>query len=315
MLTHLSPDLLIEVKLIAEGDRSKLTRTVYACERLQNKCDSVSMSMTYAPNSQHCTDCIAGMKTIPSDSVQIIIADPPYNIGKDFGNDSDKQGQDNYLEWCDTWIAECLRVLKPDGTLYIFGFSETLAYIRTRLTCRVRWLVWSYTNRVKPTLNFWQRSHESILACWKKNVPHFNRDAVREPYTPDFVDNVAGRKRPRTAGRFNKGGTGPVTTFTAHPNGALPRDVIKVPALTGAYGRAERTCGSHPTQKPVELCLRLLKAARKSETDIVVVPFSGGGSELVACKMLGLAFVAFEINPEYVEIARKRLETTAVVAT
>ena len=117
-------------------------------------------------------DCIAGMKKIQSESVDIIICDPPYNIGKDFGNDSDKQKMDEYLVWCDTWIGECLRILKPQGTLYIYGFSEILAFIRTRIYCNVRWLVWHYTNKVTPSLNFWQRTHESILCCYK-NKPIF----------------------------------------------------------------------------------------------------------------------------------------------
>jgi site-specific DNA-methyltransferase (adenine-specific) len=59
------------------------------------------------------------MKKINDNSVDIIICDPPYNIGKDFGNDSDKQKMDDYLIWCDEWIKECIRILKPHGTLYI----------------------------------------------------------------------------------------------------------------------------------------------------------------------------------------------------
>ena len=67
-------------------------------------------------------DTIAVLPTLPSDSAQIIIADPPYNIGKDFGNDSDKQPMDEYLKWCDIWIKECIRILKPNGTMFIQGF-------------------------------------------------------------------------------------------------------------------------------------------------------------------------------------------------
>lgn len=136
-------------------------------------------------NKIHNEDCIFGMKKIRDESVDIIICDPPYNIGKDFGNDSDKQKMDDYLLWCDSWIAECLRILKPQGTLYIYGFSEILAFIRTRISCNVKWLVWHYTNKVTPSLNFWQRTHESILCCYK-DKPVFNRDDVREPYTETF---------------------------------------------------------------------------------------------------------------------------------
>ena len=246
------------------------------------------------------------MKMIPDNSVQIVIADPPYNIGKDFGNNSDRQDPEEYLVWTDSWISECLRILKPNGTIYIYGFSETLSYIRVRMTCNIRWIIWSYTNKVKPTLNFFQRSHESILVCWKDSFV-FNRDSIREPYTETYLKNVVGRKRTNTIGRFNTGKNDTETVYTAHPDGALPKDVIKVPALVGRYGAAEKKHGKHPTQKPLELCLKLLKASKQNEIDLVVIPFVGSGSEVVASKMLNLPFIGFELNPQYITIAEKRL--------
>lgn len=249
-------------------------------------------------------DCIEGMKKINSDSVDIIICDPPYNIGKDFGNDSDKQDMNTYLQWCDKWIAECLRILKPHGTMYIYGFSETLAFVRTRITCNVRWLVWHYTNKVVPSLNFWQRTHESILCCYK-DKPVFNRDDVREPYTEGFLKGAAGKVRKATKGRFSSGET--ETVYNAHENGALPRDVIKVPALAGGAGKKERV--DHPTQKPLSLCETLLKASKNKDGDtLVVVPFAGSGSECVAAKKELINYIGFEINDKYIEICNTRLQ-------
>jgi DNA modification methylase len=69
-------------------------------------------------------DCLQILPTLEPDSAQIIIADPPYNIGKDFGNDSDKQPMEEYLNWCETWIKECLRILKPNGTMFIYGLPK-----------------------------------------------------------------------------------------------------------------------------------------------------------------------------------------------
>lgn len=248
-------------------------------------------------------DCITGMQRIDSESVDIIICDPPYNIGKDFGNDSDKQKMDDYLSWCDNWIYECLRILKPQGTLYIYGFSEILAFIRTRITCNVRWLVWHYTNKVTPSLNFWQRTHESILCCYK-NKPTFNRDDVREPYTETFLKNAAGKIRKPTVGRFSNGDK--ETTYTAHEGGALPRDVIKVPALAGGAGKKERV--NHPTQKPLNLCDTLIKASlNKSSDTLLVVPFVGSGSECVSAKKNNVNFIGFEINNDYIDIANERI--------
>ena len=248
-------------------------------------------------------DCIEGMKKLPDESADIIICDPPYNIGKDFGNDSDKQKMDSYLEWCDLWIKECMRILKPHGICYIYGFSENLAFIRTRITCNVRWIIWHYTNKTTPRLNFWQRSHESILSCYKEK-PIFNCDDVREPYTDTFIKNAAGKKRKATAGRFSNGTT--ETTYTAHEKGALPRDVIKIPALAGGAGRKERV--DHPTQKPLQLCDKLIQAGiNKTETTLVIVPFAGSGSECLSASNNNVNFIGYEINEKYVELAYSRL--------
>jgi len=246
-------------------------------------------------------DCIKSMNKIPDDSIDIVICDPPYNIGKDFGNDSDKQEMNAYLIWCDEWISECIRILKPKGTLFIYGFSEILAFIRVRISINVRWIIWHYTNKVTPSLNFWQRTHESILCC-SKEKPHFNRDDVREPYTDGYLKNAAGKVRKGTKGRFGE----KETVYTAHKNGALPRDVIKVSALAGGAGKRERV--NHPTQKPLELCEKLIKSCMNKEGDtFMVVPFAGSGSECVAGKNLGINFMGYEINPEYVELCNSRL--------
>ena len=167
----------------------------------------------------------------------------------------------------------------------------------------MRWIVWHYTNKTVPSLNFWQRTHESILCCYK-NKPVFNRDDVREPYTDTYLKNAAGKTRRATKGRFSNGEK--ETTYTAHEKGALPRDVIKISALAGGAGKKERV--NHPTQKPLELCEKLVNASRNSEGDtMVVVPFAGSGSECVAAKKLGVKFVGFEINEEYVALANTRL--------
>jgi site-specific DNA-methyltransferase (adenine-specific) len=248
-------------------------------------------------------DCLKIMPTLAAESAQIIIADPPYNIGKDFGNDSDKRSLADYLTWCDKWIAECLRILRPDGTMFIYGFSENLAYIMSRIDPVInrRWIIWHYTNKNVPSLNFWQRSHESILVVWK-NDKVFHRDEIREPYTEGFLNGAAGKERQATKGRFSKGDK--KTTYTAHVNGALPRDVIKIPALAGGAGVNERV--NHPTQKPLALCDKLIRSCKQNE-GYVLVPFCGSGSECVAAKKLELPFIGIEMNEDYVKLANERL--------
>lgn len=248
-----------------------------------------------------CEDCIEGMKNMKDESIDIIIADPPYNIGKDFGNDSDKRTMENYIEWSKKWTSECLRVLKNDGTMFIYGMSENLAYIRSQVigtSCNVKWLIWHYTNKCTPSLNCWQRSHESILMCWK-NAKRFNKDLVREPYTENFK-KLDGRKRASTKGRFGD----KETKYSVNEKGALPRDVIKIPALAGGAGKKERV--DHPTQKPLKLCDTLLKSCYK-KGDKVLIPFAGSGSECVAAKDLGLDFIAYELNKDYVKLCEDRL--------
>jgi site-specific DNA-methyltransferase (adenine-specific) len=251
-------------------------------------------------------DCLAILPTLQANSAQSIIADPPYNIGKDFGNNSDKQPMDEYLAWSEKWIKECLRVLKPNGTMFIYGFSEILALILSKVPYDVnrRWIVWHYTNKNVASLNFWQRSHESILILWKEDKV-FHKDEVREAYTEGFLNGAAGKERTATKGRFSKGEK--TTTYTAHPNGALPRDVIKIPALAGGAGAKERV--NHPTQKPLALCEKLLRSC-KQEDGYVLVPFAGSGSECVAAKALGLPFLGIELNAEYVKLCEERLNPT-----
>jgi site-specific DNA-methyltransferase (adenine-specific) len=267
-------------------------------------------------------DAVAELKKLPAESFDVILIDPPYNIGKDFGNNLDKKELHEYVAWSKEWLDESVRLLKPSGTMFVYGFSEILAHLSVELPLSKRWLIWHYTNKNVASLNFWQRSHESIICAWKEQ-PIFNRDEVREPYTEGFLRNAAGKVRKSTAGRFSNGTT--ETTYNAHERGALPRDVIKVPALAGGAGMVERwflcrTCGQvyppdalkahrehdilkHPTQKPLELSRRLIRSAAPETGGTVLVPFVGSGSECAAAKALGHSYVGFEINPEYVELA------------
>ena len=250
--------------------------------------------------------CVDGLKLIPDNSVQIIIADPPYNIGKNFGNNKTKLPIEEYIDWCREWLAECKRVLKPNGTMFIYGFSEILMHIGVDITSHfdmnLKWIVWHYTNKTIPSLKFWQTSHESILCCWKDERV-FNRDLVREPYTDTFLKNSAGKKRTKTIGRFSNGEK--ETIYTAHADGALPRDVIKIPTLAGGSGKTERV--DHPTQKPIQLCEKLLKSCMQDDGSLVLIPFAGSGSECCASATLNLNWIGFEINEEYVSICNERL--------
>ncbi|MCY3946102.1 MAG: DNA methyltransferase [Anaerolineaceae bacterium] len=263
----------------------------------------------------------------------VVIADPPYNIGKDFGSNWDQMPLENYVSWTKEWLGECLDLLKDTGVVYIYGFPEILAHVSVLFPVdEQRWLQWHYTNKTVPGSTFWQRSHESILCLWKPGWkrPQLEIDQIREPYTEQFLRNAAGKERAGTPSRF--GSTGKRTIYVVHENGAMPRDVIKVPALAGGAGRSERwflcrSCGGsihppaelklhkdhdvlkHPTQKPKELTRRLLKSRVNGSGGRVLIPFAGSGSECVVAQELGISFLGIEINPEYASFAWQWLYT------
>lgn len=267
-------------------------------------------------------------------SFDVVIADPPYNIGKDFGNNSSEMPIEDYISWTRDWIHACIELLTDNGLLYVYGFPEIIARISVEFPLnQQRWLVWHYTNKTVPSSRTWQRSHESILCLWKPELPRVELeiDQIREPYTESFLRN-AGRRRNGTPSRF--GSSGKATIYNAHEHGALPRDVIRIPALAGGAGRSERwfmcrTCGGkvfapgdlsehrghdvlkHPTQKPMRLTRRLIRSRVNGNGGSVLVPFAGSGSECVAAKELGLAFLGIELNPEYVDFANQWLSMTA----
>ncbi|MBU4600423.1 transcriptional repressor LexA, partial [Patescibacteria group bacterium] len=293
----------------------------------------IKRSKTLPLNKIILGDAVKELKKLPDESCDVIICDPPYNIGKDFGNNHDRRELKEYITWCKEWINESIRVMKPAGTMFIYGFSEILAYLSVEIPINKRWLIWHYTNKNVASLNFWQRSHEAIICAWKdKSV--FNRDEIREPYTEGFLNGAAGKVRRGTAGRYSSNGK--ETIYNAHEGGALPRDVIKIPALAGGAGMNERwfickTCKGqvfkprelkkhadheiikHPTQKPLELSRKLVMSAMPKKDGVVLVPFVGTGSECVAAKILGQSYIGFEINPDYIKLTEKYLENTKYI--
>ncbi len=260
----------------------------------------------------------------------VVIADPPYNIGKDFGNNADNLPIADYVAWCGKWLEQCFRLLNDNGLVYVYGFHEVLARIAAAYPVdEQRWLAWYYTNKAVPSSKFWQRSHEAILCLWQPGTkrPTLEIDQIREPYTDHFL-KCAGKVRNSTNGRYSRGNK---KTIYNNNGGALPRDVIAVPALAGGAGRAERwfycrDCGGevrppselpdhdghevlkHPTQKPMALTQRLIQSRIQSRTDgksgRVLIPFAGSGSECVVAKTLGVPYLGVEINPEYASFGR-----------
>lgn len=243
-------------------------------------------------------DSIEWMKTINDESIDMVFADPPYNIKKadwdDFGS------QERYIEWSMRWIEQASRILKPTGSLYVCGFSEILADLKhpsMRYFSSCRWLVWFYRNKANLGKD-WGRSHESILHLRKKDFGHINYDDVRIPYgkhTLKYPDHPQA-----DSSQYGRKGS----HWTPNPLGAKPKDVVEIP--TTCNGMNEKT--PHPTQKPEEL-LRKLILASSSEGDLVLDPFSGSGTTAVVASQLHRQWLACDENPEYNQWATQRLDS------
>jgi len=244
-------------------------------------------------------DALDLLGALGDESVDLVVTDPPYAVAK---ADWDTfESLDHYVDWCDTWLAEVERVLAPEGSAYVCGFSEILADVKARSARRFgacRWLVWAYRNKANLGSD-WGRSHESILHLRKARKTRLNIDAVRIPY------NDHTRKYPVRVQAVNSqygGGGKRRDRWQPHPLGAKPRDVLDIPVLCNGMG--EKT--EHPTQKPEELIRRLV-AASSDEGDLVVDPFAGSGTTAVIAERLGRRWIAGDRDPRYVGLARERL--------
>lgn len=243
-------------------------------------------------------DSLLWLQTLANASVDLVFADPPYNLKKAEWDTFDSQAA--YVEWALHWIQEAARVLKPTGTLYICGFSETLADLRlpaARLFQGCRWLVWHYKNKANLG-NDWGRSHESILHLRKSKQFTFNTDAVRIPYGQHTL-RYPEHPQAETS-QYGNGKQGPL--WQPNPNGAKPRDVIEIP--TTCNGMHEKT--PHPTQKPEEL-LRYLVLAASNPGDLVIDPFVGSGTTAVVAEQLGRKWLGCDASSEYCTWARERI--------
>lgn len=246
-------------------------------------------------------DAIEWLQSLEANFVDLIFADPPYNIKK--AEWDTFQSQQHYVEWLLKWIKEASRILKPTGSLYVCGFSEILADIKLpalQYFEGCRWLIWHYKNKANLG-NDWGRSHESILHFRKTKQFQLKIDNIRIPYgnhTLKYPEHPQAQ-----TSQYGNGGKNSSKIWHPHPKGAKPRDVIEIP--TTCNGIEEKT--PHPTQKPEELVRKFILSS-SSRGDIVVDPFIGSGTTLVVAEQLGRKWLGCEINSEYIDWAIPRIE-------
>ncbi len=284
-------------KSLVKDKRVKLFEPIFDKRLKEKDIYKVGVDDDQSPNHLWKGDAIEWLASLPDESVDLVFADPPYNIKK--AEWDTFESQTVYVEWSIKWISEAARILKPTGSLYICGFSEILADLRlpaSKYFKGCKWLIWHYKNKANLN-NDWGRSHESILHFRKTKTFKLNVDYVRVPYGSHTLKYP---EHPQSI--TSQYGQGKAHTWQPHPMGAKPRDVLEIPVL--ANGMEERT--THPTQKPEEL-LRKIILASSNEGDLVVDPFLGSGTTVVAAEQLRRKWLGCDLSEEYIELTLKRL--------
>jgi site-specific DNA-methyltransferase (adenine-specific) len=247
-------------------------------------------------------DVIKFLGQLENNSVDMIFADPPYNINK--AEWDTFQSQQEYVEWSLEWIREANRVLKENGTLYVCGFSEILADLKWAASSffkGCKWLVWFYRNKANMG-NDWGRSHESILHFRKSKDLTFNIDEARVPYNQHTLKYP---KHPQA--ETSQYGNGKSYEWVPNPKGAKPKDVFEIPTIANkAWEKVE-----HPTQKPIELVKKCILVS-SNENDLVVDPFGGSGTTYIIAEAFKRKWLGCELNQEYCRVIKKRFDGNTI---
>ncbi len=227
-------------------------------------------------------NALVHLNKIESESIDLIIADPPYNLGKDYGNDSDSKEFDEYLIFLRNWLKEARRVLKKDGTIYIFMGMRFISYLYNMLEKELgmyfcSWITWFYTQGIGKRKGFSPR-HDDILMFTKDKDFKFNLDDIRVP-----------QKYYRSINNMR---------------GANPGNVWEFSHVHYCNGNRQ----AHPTQKPEGLMERMVLAS-SNEGDVVLDPFAGSGTTLRVCQQLNRRCIGIELNSEYIKMITERLNT------
>ena len=251
-----------------------------------------------------CEDALSGMARLPDGAIDLIVADPPYGLGKDYGNDSDKMadkhGVDVYLDWMAQWINVALPKLAPTGSLYIcltWRYApEIFVMLKQRMTM-INEIIW---DRRVPSMGGSTRSytsvHDTIGLFAKQKGYYFDVDAVRIPYDAET-------KKARSRSIF--------VGAKWLEIGYNPKDLWSVSRLHREHPERE----DHPTQKPLEIIERMVKASCPPG-GVVLDPFMGSGTTAVAALRNSRHFVGFELNPDYcAQIEQRLVRETPVLAS
>lgn len=254
-----------------------------------------NMNFEYASTSNSLVifnDCIDTLNSMKDKSVDLIFADPPYNLGKDFGNDSDSwTDRKKYLDWCYTWIDECFRVLKDNGTFYMMNSTQNIPYISIYLQEHyyiVNDIVWAYDSSGVQSKKKYGSLYEPIIMATKSG---------RAKYTFNYQDILVEAKTGAKRGLIDY-----------RKNPPQPYNTEKVPGNVWEFSRVRfkmEEYENHPSQKPEALLERIIKASSNAG-EIVLDPFGGSFSTAAVATRLGRKAISMDINREYFKIGIRR---------
>ena len=241
--------------------------------------------------SLHNEDFFDGVGRLVDASVDLVIADPPYGLGKDYGNDSDRRYGEDYLAFSRRWIDAVLPKLKSSGSLYVFlswqHAPEVFSYLKARLLM-VNEIIW---DRRVPSMGGSTRRfssvHDNIGFFAVSRDYYFDLDRIRVAYD-------AQTKKARSRSIF--------VGKKWLELGYNPKDLWSVSRLHRQDAERE----DHPTQKPLEIIERMLLAS-SPPGGLVLDPFMGSGTAAAAAAMHGRRFIGFELNSDYLAVAKARV--------
>ena len=237
-------------------------------------------------------DSLSVLKKMKDKSVQLIFADAPYNIGKDFGNSSDKwESVYANIDWCKSWIDECMRVLSDNGTMYFMTATQHMPYLdvfvseKYNVLCRI---IWAYDSSGVQSKKIYGSLYEPILMInkSKKAIYTFN-------YNDILVEAKTGAKR---------------KLIDYRKNPPQPYSTEKVPGNVWNFSRVRFKMDeyeNHPTQKPEALLERIVKAS-SNPGDVILDPFSGSFTTSAVAVRLGRVGIGIDMNEEYYEMGLRR---------
>lgn len=257
----------------------------------------------------HQGDCLELFRQVESGTIDLVFADPPFNIGYDYDVYDDRRDADQYLDWTRQWAAEVARVLKPNGTFWLAIGDEYAAELKLifhreeRLALR-NWVIWYYTFGVHCKKKF-TRSHAHLFYFTKDPKAFtFNDHDIRVPSARQLVYFDA---------RADPKGRVPDDTWILRPqdvpDGFPPEgDTWYIPRVCGTF---KERAGWHGCQMPEQLLGRILRAC-SNPGDVVLDPFAGSGTTLVVAKKLNRRYLGFELSPDYAAQIETRLAATRV---